>query len=222
MTMPFKPEISQATGLFSAGALIQLADTAATWLCHLRLRASGAAEGAFAFAVQISSNLVGNTDSGSATADARLVSVGRTVMVSQTEVRDDDGRALLVQSVTHAIPSVIRMSASTSAQKRSQSALESSADDITGSIIAVGLDCRFPCKALLLVLSSHCGGRRWGRLRDLSGAHLPRRPTGELRGLSGLARCAGPIGGAPHGGAHRLAGDSLWSRTSQGDRAARA
>ena len=56
MTMPFKPEISQATGLYLAGALIQLADTAATWLCHLRLRASGAAEGAFAFAVQISSN----------------------------------------------------------------------------------------------------------------------------------------------------------------------
>jgi 1,4-dihydroxy-2-naphthoyl-CoA hydrolase len=103
LTMPFKPEISQATGLFSAGALIQLADTAATWLCHLRLRASGAPEGAFAFAVQISSNLVGNADSGSATAHARLVSVGRTVMVSQTEVRDDDGRALLVQSVTHVV-----------------------------------------------------------------------------------------------------------------------
>ena len=63
MAMPFKPEISQSTGLFSAGALIQLADVAATWLCHLRLRTSGAAEGAFAFAVQISSNLVGNANS---------------------------------------------------------------------------------------------------------------------------------------------------------------
>jgi uncharacterized protein (TIGR00369 family) len=102
MTMPFKPEISQATGLFSAAALIQLADVAATWLCHLRLRALGAPEGT-ALAVQVSSNLIANTDRGSATAHARLLSAGRTVMVTQTEVRDDDGRMLMVQSVTHVV-----------------------------------------------------------------------------------------------------------------------
>ena len=45
MKMPFKPEIGQATGVFSAGALVQLADVAATWLCALRLRDSGAPDG---------------------------------------------------------------------------------------------------------------------------------------------------------------------------------
>jgi acyl-coenzyme A thioesterase PaaI-like protein len=50
MKMPLKPEISQATGLFSAGALVQLADVAATWLCSLRLRDWGAPEGTFPFA----------------------------------------------------------------------------------------------------------------------------------------------------------------------------
>ncbi len=101
MRMPFKPEISQATGLFAAGALVQLADVASTWLCSLQLRESGAPEGAFPFAVQLSANFVGNTDRGDAVARAHLVSAGRTVLVTQTDVRDENERLLLTQSGTH-------------------------------------------------------------------------------------------------------------------------
>ena len=105
MKMPFKPEIGQATGVFSAGALVQLADVAATWLCALRLRDSGAPDGTFPYAVQLSANLVANTDHGDARAGARLISAGRTVMVTHTEVRDDDQRVLLTLTGTHVVRS---------------------------------------------------------------------------------------------------------------------
>jgi 1,4-dihydroxy-2-naphthoyl-CoA hydrolase len=103
MKMPFKQEISQATGLFSAGALVQLADVAATWLCSLHLRDSGAPEGTFPFAVQLSANLMANTGHGDALACAKLISAGRTVMVTRTEVRDEEQRVMLAQTGTHVV-----------------------------------------------------------------------------------------------------------------------
>ena len=103
MRMPFAPEISQATGLFSAGALVQLADVAATWLSLVHLRASGAPPGAFPFAVQLSANLVGNTDHGDARAEARISSARRSMIVTQTQVTDDEGRTLLLLTATHLI-----------------------------------------------------------------------------------------------------------------------
>lgn len=105
MRMPFAPEIAQATGLFSAGALIQLADVAATWLALVHLRASGAPDGSFPFAIHLGSSLVGNTDHGDAIAHARITSAGRTVVVTQTEVRADDDRLLLAQTGTHVVRS---------------------------------------------------------------------------------------------------------------------
>ena len=38
LAMPFRPEIGQRTGLFSAGTLIQLAEVAATALCGRKVR----------------------------------------------------------------------------------------------------------------------------------------------------------------------------------------
>jgi acyl-coenzyme A thioesterase PaaI-like protein len=89
--------------LFSAGALVQLADIAATWLSHLHLRAGQAPEGSFAFAVHLSANLVGSTDQGDALARARITSAGRTLIVTQTEVTDDSGRLLVLQTATHVV-----------------------------------------------------------------------------------------------------------------------
>lgn len=103
MRMPFRPEISQATGLFAAGALIQLADVAATWLSLVRLRASGARDGSFPLAVQLSANLVGNTDHGDARAEATITSAGRSLIVTQTRVMSDEDRVLLLQTGTHVI-----------------------------------------------------------------------------------------------------------------------
>jgi uncharacterized protein (TIGR00369 family) len=103
MSMPFKPEISQAIGLFSAGALIQLADVAATWLCSLQLHNADAPQGTFPLAVQLSTNLVANTDHGDAVAHASLISAGRTVMVTHTDVRDEDQRLLMTQTGTYVV-----------------------------------------------------------------------------------------------------------------------
>ena len=103
MRMPFKSEISQATGLFSAGALIQLADVAATWLALVTVRRSGANGRAFPLAVQVNSNLVGNSDRGEAIARAEIVSAGKTVIVTRTEVQGEDGRLFLAQTGTHIV-----------------------------------------------------------------------------------------------------------------------
>ena len=92
MRMPFKPEIGQATGLFSAGALVQLADIAATWLCLVHLRNADAPEGTFPFAVQLSVNLVANTRDEDALATAQIVSARPPLIVPQPEVHGEGGR----------------------------------------------------------------------------------------------------------------------------------
>ncbi len=106
MAIPLRPEIAQATGLFSAGALIQLADVAATMLCirTVQRRDPGAGKGTFfPLAVQMNAHLVGNTNEGRAVARSTLISAGRTVMVAQTPVRDEQGRDLILLTSTHII-----------------------------------------------------------------------------------------------------------------------
>ena len=103
LAMPFRPEIAQATGFFSAGALIQLADNAATVLC-MRTAASRGQDG-FPYTVQMSAQLVANTNSGRAIARATLISAGRSVMAAETRVTDESGRLLLLLTSTHVVRS---------------------------------------------------------------------------------------------------------------------
>lgn len=108
MAMPFRSDIGQATGLFSTGALIQLADVAATLLCirtfHQRDPAA-ARETYFPLSVQMNAHLIGNTDSGRAIARSTLVSAGRTLVVAHT-VRDDQGQDLILLTSAHLIKAV--------------------------------------------------------------------------------------------------------------------
>ncbi len=107
--MPFRPEISQATGLFSAGALIQLADIAATILCArtIQRRDPRAERGtSFPLSVQMDAHLIGNTNAGRAIARSTLISAGRTLMVAQTVVRDEEGKDLVLLTSTHIIKAV--------------------------------------------------------------------------------------------------------------------
>jgi uncharacterized protein (TIGR00369 family) len=97
MEMPMSGNVRQGTGVFAAGALMQLADVAATIVCG---RASGM-EDAFALSVQVSMNLLRNTDHGKATTVSRLLHRGRTMMVVESQVSDDDGRLLCVVTSTH-------------------------------------------------------------------------------------------------------------------------
>lgn len=104
MEMPMSANVRQGTGVFAAGALMQLADVAATMLCQ---RASGSTPEdpkPFPLSVQISINLLKNTNSGKATTESLIVHIGRTMTVVESKVRDDGGRLLCIVTSTHVAP----------------------------------------------------------------------------------------------------------------------
>ena len=104
MEMPYGPAVRQGTGVFAAGALIQLADVAATMVCFRALNPSREDRSApFPLSVQISCNLLRNTDRGKATAESRVVHKGRTMMVVESQVKDDRGRLLAIVTSTHIV-----------------------------------------------------------------------------------------------------------------------
>jgi len=102
MEMPHGPNVRQGTGVFAAGALIQLADVAATMVCFRAIDPTGERDDLpFPLSVQISSNLLRNTDKGKATTTSRIVHRGRTMMVVGSEIHDDEGRLLATVTGTH-------------------------------------------------------------------------------------------------------------------------
>ena len=104
MEMPIGPNVIQGTGVFAAGALIQLADVAATMACSRAMDPTGERRDLpFPLSVQISSNLLRNTDSGKAITTSRVVHKGRTMMVVHSDVHDDRGRLLAVVTSTHLV-----------------------------------------------------------------------------------------------------------------------
>jgi uncharacterized protein (TIGR00369 family) len=100
--MTFVPHLQQLTGVFHAGALITLADTTATFACmYWTQGASHRADDAFPFTVQLSTNLIRNTNTGTVRAEAMPVHRGRTTMVVETRLHDAGGRLLIVVTTTH-------------------------------------------------------------------------------------------------------------------------
>jgi 1,4-dihydroxy-2-naphthoyl-CoA hydrolase len=94
--LPFKPELRQVTGLFHAGALLTLADSAATTLANLHTQASDEAfdPGRFPLTVQLNANFIRNTETSKLVAESVPVHVGRRTIVVRTDVRDAGGRLL--------------------------------------------------------------------------------------------------------------------------------
>jgi 1,4-dihydroxy-2-naphthoyl-CoA hydrolase len=84
--------------VFAAGALISLADITATAACLDKVET-------FPFTVQLSANLLRNTNSGTATAQSRVVHSGRTMKVVETIVSDDNNNVLVRVTTTHLIAS---------------------------------------------------------------------------------------------------------------------
>ncbi len=104
MEMPYSPNVRQGTGVFAAGALIQLADVAATMVCFRALDPTGERRDIpFPLSIQISTNLLRNTDRGKAVATARIAHKGRTMIVVESEVRDDRDRLLALVTSTHLV-----------------------------------------------------------------------------------------------------------------------
>lgn len=104
MEMPYGPNVRQGTGVFAAGALIQLADVAGTIACRSAIEdRSPDEEHPFPLCIQINSNLMRNTDRGKAITETRVVSAGRTIMVTHSDVKDDEGRLLATVSATYVV-----------------------------------------------------------------------------------------------------------------------
>jgi uncharacterized protein (TIGR00369 family) len=105
MEMPIGPGVRQGTGVFAAGALMQLADVAATSVCQRAAGSKREDPKPFPLSVQISVNLLRNVDKGKVVSESRIVHGGRTLTVVESRVRDEGGRLLCIVTSTHvAVP----------------------------------------------------------------------------------------------------------------------
>jgi len=104
--LDFKPELSQLTGRFHAGAIMALADEAATAAAMWETNPSGDFRSElFPLTVQFSVNLIRNTNRGTLTAEAEVVHRGRTTMVVDVEVHDEERRLVAKAVATLLVPS---------------------------------------------------------------------------------------------------------------------
>lgn len=104
LEMPMSGNVRQGTGVFAAGALMQLADVGATFVCQRAAGSTPENPAPFPLSVQISMNLLRNTDRGKAISESRIVHRGRTMTVVESRVHDDAGRLLCIVTSTHVSP----------------------------------------------------------------------------------------------------------------------
>ena len=105
LELDFRPDLAQPTGLFHAGALISLADEAATGLAVAHAMPDGGWDPAkFPLTVQLSANLIRNTNRGTIRAEATPLHMGKTTMVIQSRITDEAGRLLALVTATLIVP----------------------------------------------------------------------------------------------------------------------
>ena len=105
LELDFKPGLSQMTGVFHAGAIISLADEACTALAAAHAMGDGGWNPArFPLTVQLSANLLRNTNRGTLRAEATAVHKGRTTVVVKSTVTDSEGRLIATVTTTHIVP----------------------------------------------------------------------------------------------------------------------
>ena len=100
--LPFRDDLTQPMGLFHAGAILSLADSAATILANQNIMARpGKFDPArFAMTVQLSANFVRNSSAEKIVAEAIPIHVGRRMLVVQTTVCDEDGNLFATVTTT--------------------------------------------------------------------------------------------------------------------------
>ena len=97
----FRPDLAQPTGVFHAGVILSLADETATACSMYATMPDGAWDpGKFPLTIQLSANLLHNTNTGKLIAEAVPLHKGRSSMVMQTTVRDENGRIIAVVTST--------------------------------------------------------------------------------------------------------------------------
>ena len=103
--LAFRPDLAQLTGLFHGGVILSLADETATACSVASVMPDGAWDPAkFPLTIQLSANLIRNTNTGKLIAEAVPLHRGRTSMVMQTTVRDEQGRVMAVITATLLVP----------------------------------------------------------------------------------------------------------------------
>jgi 1,4-dihydroxy-2-naphthoyl-CoA hydrolase len=103
--LEFKPHLRQLTGLFHAGAIMALADTTATAAALWEVNPDGEFRlELFPLSIQVSTNLIRNTDRGALIGEAELVHRGRGTIVADVRVLDDQSRLIAKATVTLLVP----------------------------------------------------------------------------------------------------------------------
>ncbi len=103
--LTFKPTLTQLTGLFHAGAIIALADETATAAAMWETNPTGELRPElFPLTVQLSVNLIRNTNRGTLTAEAEIVHRGRTTLVIDVRVTDEQGKLVAKLTATLLAP----------------------------------------------------------------------------------------------------------------------
>ena len=103
--LAFKPGLTQLTGLFHAGAIVALADETATVAAMWETNPTADFKPeSFPLTVQLSVNLIRNTNQGTITAEAHIIHRGRTTMVIEVKVHDEQERLLATVVVTALVP----------------------------------------------------------------------------------------------------------------------
>jgi 1,4-dihydroxy-2-naphthoyl-CoA hydrolase len=105
----FKPHLRQLTGLFHAGVIIGLADTTATAAAMWEVNSDVEPDSEFRpelfpLSIQVSTNLIRNTGRGALTADAELVHRGKSTIVADVRVTDDQSRLIAKVIITLLVP----------------------------------------------------------------------------------------------------------------------
>ena len=99
--LAFRPDLAQLTGVFHGGVILSLADETATACSLATVMPDGNWDpDKFPLTIQLSANLMRNTNTGKLIAEAVPLHQGRTSMVMQTTVRDEQGRTMAVVTVT--------------------------------------------------------------------------------------------------------------------------
>ncbi len=98
LRMPWRREVCTAAGIVHGGALMALADSAGAVLAVLNLP-----DGAGTTTIESKTNFLRAVREGSVTAVSRPLHVGRTVIVVQTDLLDDQDRRVAQTTQTQAV-----------------------------------------------------------------------------------------------------------------------
>ena len=162
--MPFGEAVSQLTGHFHGGAIVALADTAATILClEIAFPDSDWEASAFPTTMQLSVNFVRNASTGTLRAESTPLHAGRSTIVVTTTVSLDSGRLAATVTVPISGRAVCSRPAVPPAEAVGQCG--DSGRVASDSGLARGAAC-----AALVSADSESGPSPWGRV------HPTRRP----------------------------------------------